>query len=309
MFGDKYDQTLSTEVANTRPGEQMTTVSLLLNGAFDRFEATVGRDDKEAGRGPGYVYFEVWGDDRLLVKSDAIGATRSPGGISSGTQQLTRRSPQDIETSVRGILQLKLVVRYASDLPQRGRYMDRAKGCVWANTRLTPAMGYIGKRASDPLRDALRLAALQLISTTMASLGQGEPSLRQFPLALGIAPLRPAESEDGEVAPEPMIRAALQELFVSASQNRQILFHPVERGGARLLSESFRANRPDVEETSALVDAGRKAGAALVVTGSYSGGPDGRVSLVLVDTRTGQKSPNVDVTIAALRSTKPLSTK
>jgi hypothetical protein len=308
-MGQRYEQSLLTEVSNVRPGEQVTTLTVLLNGAFDRIQATVGREEREAAKGNGYVYFEIWGDDRLLVKSDAIGALRSPGGLGGGPDQPVRRGNQDLEASLQGVLQLKLVTRYALDLPQRVRSMERARGCVWANPRLLPGVGYIGRRASDPLRDALRVALTRLTALTLVRLQGGDAGLRLFPLPVGVAPLRPTVAGTSETIPEPVVRAALQELLTEAQQNRKSLFRTLERKGARLLTETFPMSRAETDETGALVEAGRKAGAALVMTGSYTPGPEGRVSLYAVDTRTGVKSEPIEVTIASLRGASAVSVK
>ncbi|MDX1933555.1 MAG: NPCBM/NEW2 domain-containing protein [Capsulimonadales bacterium] len=298
----RFERALVTEVANIRPGEQLSKLSVLLNGDFVRFRATVGREEREASRGRGYVYFEVWGDDRLLARTEATGALRSPVGIGTA-EEPTRREPTELDVSTEGVLSLTLITRYASDLPQRGRDMDRARGCVWGNARLTPRPGYVGNRAGDPLRDALRLASARLIAGALAMSKADAPGLRMPPYRIGVAPLRQVGGSREGTVPEPVVRAVLEELLLAAQQGRGELFKSVDRKGARLLTEAFRPDRPEREEGPELTEVGRKAGATLVVTGSYTGGVGGRVLLMMWDTRTGRKYPSAEVTIASLRPT------
>ena len=208
MNGDTFAHAIVTEVGSAQPIEQTSTLRLHLGGAYGRFVATVGRDDNETGGGPAYVYFELWGDDALLFRSTPIRSHNFLVRARPGAN--TRKAPQAVDVSVRGVQSLRLIVRYAADIDQEGPQIVRGRGCVWGDARLLPATG--GDTAPAPtvnignLRDAVRGAAAQMAAQAASDLIADNKTT--LPVKLFIAP-PPDDS------PAPVRSAALREMLAT----------------------------------------------------------------------------------------------
>jgi hypothetical protein len=279
--GQRYDRSVVTEV-EPRHADGVTTLRLLLGSGFDLLRATVGRDDGYVGQGAGGAYFEVWGDDRLLYKS-GIMLSRKRAVRVGGSPLNVRLAPEEIEVSVTGVSVLRLVTRYAGDVPQRGANAGRARGCVWGDVRLMPRTDVAPLRAFDPVRDAVRSAAVQ-VTAAVAAAREADPgeAAPRLPLRVGIAPLR----TEGEPVDETAVRSALLSLLASARQGGSAVFTALSPRDQGKLPGGFAAgDDPD----AALTEAGRHAGADVVVAGSLTATADGRVELRAVDVRTGRR--------------------
>ena len=288
MGGYRYEHSLVTEVTNQRPEERASTLTLFLAGRYETFFATVGRDDDAARNGPGAVAFEVWGDEKRLYQSPPLTASRNRPRIlsSAGTQVL--HSPQELTVPVSGVRLLRLVTRYASDIPQSGNLANRAKGCAWGDARLTP-----GKRGrpDDALREALRAAAAQLTARLTALNLSGNLGSASKPLRVTIAPLSAASvlTQGGEFAApaEPTLRMALRLFLASARRGEEPLFvvsNARDEGRLPLLG----APRDDATD-QVLMQAGQKIGVDIIITGVYDWSVAAPIALYAVEMREGKR--------------------
>ncbi len=284
----RYERSLMTEVEN-RVGGRVSTLSLLLAGRYSTFYATIGRDDGETRNGPGAVVFEVWGDEKPLYQSQPMVSLRNRPQISGGLSGKVWRSPQELTIPIAGVRVLRLVTRYASETPQGGGLAYRARGCIWADARLTP--GVVG-RLEDPARDALRSAAIQL-SLQLANLNR--VGMEGRPLRFGVAPLISTSvsmSEAGQggeltTSAEPSLRTALREFLAGARRGGESLFTPVTlREEDRLIPPAtLRGEARDI----ALAAAAGKIGADVVITGEYDWAEGRPFALYALNVRDGKR--------------------
>lgn len=287
----RYERSLVTEVSDDRPEGRVSSLTLLLAGKYNSFSATVGRDENEARGGTGAVVFEVWGDNKPLYQGQPMVALRNRPQIGGGLSGRVLRSPQELTISVAGVRVLRLVTRYADEIPQGGGVANRAKGCVWADARLTP--GKIGK-PDDPARDALRTAALQLGGRLIAFNAAGDSAGEAGrPLRIAVAPLIPAssrgESQGGEFAAsaEPSLRIALRDFLARTRRGGEPAFAAVNRRDEEKLTVpgALRGGGRD----RALTDAASKIGADVVITGYFDWTDENPVALYALNVRDGRK--------------------
>jgi hypothetical protein len=289
--GVMYGHSLETEVVNgamARDREATLTVSLA--GRFDRFRATVGRDDNDHILGPGYCFFEVWGDGKLLFKSDAVRSSVTPVKVSTAIPK--RSTPQEVDISVRGVRYLRLVTRYATEFTQQARYVQRAMGCVWGGPRLLPlsdaAAGADAVRADPGLRAAVRSAALQVLAAL--------PPRAEDAAApkLGLTPLRIAGLDRDERFPaglsEPAVRALLADELFAVQNAAGPKALPLDRNAAARLAADLPADGKQRTDRARVADAGKRAGADLLLLGALALSPKGewQVSLQLTDAASGK---------------------
>jgi hypothetical protein len=279
--GQKYERSLMTEV-DPRQANGIATLTLLLGSSFDVLRATIGRDDADFARGAGGVYFEVWGDDRLLYKSGVLLSRKHPIRV-GGSPLNVRLAPEEVEVPVKGVNVLRLLTRYASDVSQRGSNAGRAHGCVWGDVRLMPRAGVASLRTFDPVRDAVRTAAVQVTAAVIAA-RDAEPggAAPRGPLRVGITPLH----AEGEPSDETAVRAALLTLLDAARRGGSPVFAALPRRDASKLTSGLTAGD---DSDAALSEAGRRVGADMIVAGTFTATKDGQVELRAVDARTGKR--------------------
>jgi hypothetical protein len=289
MEGQRYEQSVVTEV-EPRHADGVATLTLLLGESFDLLRATVGRDDRDVMQGAGGVYCEVWGDDRLLYKSPVLLSRKRPTQV-GGSPQNVRLSPAEIEVSLKGVSLLRLITRYASDVPQRGMNAGRAHGCVWGDLRLMPREGARALRTFDPVRDAVRTAAVRVTAAVIAARNaESNDSAARPPLRVGIAPLQ----AEGDVIDEAAVRSALLSLLASAHDGNGAIFSALSRRDEEKLTGGVAAaNAPD----ATLSEAGRRAGADVVLAGELAASKEGRLELRAVDVRTGKRLASTTVAL------------
>ncbi|MBC8104161.1 MAG: NPCBM/NEW2 domain-containing protein [Cytophagales bacterium] len=223
LDGAPFPRSLQTEAGGAKASDYLSVLTLKIDGKYERFQATVGREAEETRTGPAYAYFEVWGDGICLFRSTAIRSAQTLVTVPAGTS--TRKTPQAIDLVVRGARTLQLVTRFAAELDQQAVNITRARGCIWGNPRLltasaaaaaltaavpaataavTPAVVPADLKGSrrtppatpltaDPRRDAVRLAVLLLA----AGAGTGDTSREvaplspfRYPIKVALLPLR-----------------------------------------------------------------------------------------------------------------------
>lgn len=280
--GQAYTRALVTEAGNARPDERSSTLTLKLDGRYERFQATVGRDDTDALRGAAFAAFEVWGDDKPLFRSAPIRSSRTLVRTAPGAR--TRRAPEEIEVSVRGVALLQLVTRYAAELTQQAAQpLGQARGCVWGDARLiAPSSQLLLSGGGDSaLRDTLRLAALQVAGAAAAA----KPQNGRLPMRLGVAPLyfTPGSSSAGIPAERiAALRSLLEQQLLAARRGAAILFMPLTARQAAQATRALTVRGDQPEPTPAAIAAtGRQVRADCVLLGTLSRAGDDRWTLLL----------------------------
>ena len=301
MDGKAYPDSLITSVINnSQPTSQYSAITFLLGGHYDRFQATIGRDDVAQASGPAYCYFEIWGDGVKLYRSRAIGSSLSEVSLSNPLAGF--RKPQEIDIPVKGVQSLRLLVRYASNMTQQGRWINRAFGCVWGAARLIAAPATVADvtapAAESPLRASLRRAALRLLqsanmpaSVTPAS----APSLAVTPLrvdySLATSTIRSGESESD------MRQIVAQTLYGFHHEGASVVL-PVSNQTSDLLAHRLAPDSPERGDTAAVARLARENHADLVVFGAVrQKGADWLIMLQMLDTKQGKTISQVSVPI------------
>jgi len=284
--GTRYARALVTGVGATPAAVNTASLVLRLNGRYDWFEATVGRDDEEAGQGPGYVYYEIIGDGKTLYRSDrALRSSRFLVKATPGNR--TRKDAEDVRVSVRGVSHLQLVTRYALDLTQEAALVARARGCVWGDPRLTLAAvaatgsrtSVAGQSASDPLRAALRVAALRLAASAADLSG---PKTSETP-RLGVVPFR---LDRGATVSDTFLRAVVTDLLCAARRGDSALLAVASARDQNRLSAALppTGTAPSVRQ---IADAARRANMDIALTGALTEtGGVWRLEMRFIDVRS-----------------------
>jgi hypothetical protein len=281
----RYQHSLMTAVGNARKTEQTSTLILRLDGKYQDFRATIGRDDSEAVGGPGHVYFEINADGRPLFKSLAIRSPRNVVEVTPPANLRARSAPQEISVPIAGVTTLTLITRYASDLPQKAvPQIARAKGCVWGDARLIPLPATALKDAA--LRDTLREAILRLCGPLFNPVST--EAVRPLPLKLAIPPLRVPRSPRF-IYDEATMRSLAEDYLAAARRGATPLFTLLSEKDAKKLASSHPASRGAAVEP--VIAGARKMGANVVLLGTVlppgGGKPGWTLDLILADCAQG----------------------
>ena len=280
--GERFAHAMSVDVKDDPLGPgQSCGMTIPLMGKFARFQAMVGRDDEETAAGTAFCYFEVYADNKLLFRSDAIRSSLHRVLTVGGENKRLR--PQSVDVEVKGVRLLRLVVRYANDFKQQAveqQIVKRASGCLWYDAKLIPAEG--GgldterlKERDERIRTAARLAA----RTLRRQLQMLERSGPKVPV--GILPIR----DDFRVSPDdPLIRPQLAKvLFGGDPADGKAVGDPLPSEKAAELRETLRNFSPkSLRQIAFAAEQGRYAGAPYLVAGYIE---DNKLFLVLLDTR------------------------
>jgi hypothetical protein len=206
--GRRYARALLADLAVVPAEQRRAEATVWIGRRFARFAAIAGRDDGDAVRGPGLAVFEVYGDGRLLWRSDSpIGSVRAPVKTAGPKAPHVRTGPLAFEVSVAGVERLRLVARYAAEVTQEAPGVVRALGCAWADARLYPAGA--GDGSSEAGFDAaLASALLRLGSAALWRRGGAAAAgANPAPLRLAVAPL--PDVPRGAPQPDRAVRDAL----------------------------------------------------------------------------------------------------
>ncbi len=290
--GTRYARALVTGVGAAPANVHAATLMLGLNGRYDWFDVTVGRDDEESALGPGYVYYEIIGDGKTIYRSDrAFRSSRFLVRASPGNR--TRKDPENVRVSVRGVERLQLVTRYALDLTQEASLVARARGCVWGDPRLTLAVSSgkasaPPKSVSDPLRAALRIASLRLAASA-ADLpvlkNQGTPRL-------GVAPFRLAS---GATISGAFLRAVVTDMLCASRRGDTALLAAAPAREQNRLAQSLPPTGAE-PSVSQIAEAGRRAHVDLALIGALNEANGvWRLEMRLVDVRTQTAGASVSI--------------
>jgi NPCBM/NEW2 domain len=280
-----YEHAMSVDVKDdpTGPGESCG-MSIPVQGKFLRFQATVGRDDAQSKQGTGFCYFEVYGDAKLLFRSDAIRSSLWRVVTNEGGAK--RIHPQELDVEIKGVRLLKLVVRYANDFSQTatfstgvgGDHVKRAAGCVWCDAKLTSGEGAALdsnrlKERDERIRNAATLAA-KTLKRQLQALEGTRPNF-----SLGILPIR----EGFRVSPDDLLmRPQIAKVFFGGEFGRP-LGVPLEASKASELRESTKTLSPKSRyDLAGIAQQGRYANAPYLILGYIE---NERLYLLLFDTR------------------------
>lgn len=281
----QYEHAMSVDVKDdaSGPGESCG-MSIPVQGKFLRFQATVGRDDVQSKQGTGFCYFEVYGDAKLLFRSDAIRSSLWRVVTNEGGAK--RLHPQEVDVDIKGVRLLRLVVTYANDFAQRatfstgtsGDHVKRAAGCVWCDAKLITGEGAALDSARLKERDErIRTAATLAAKTLKRQLQTLVGTRTNFPL--GILPIR----EGFRVSPDDLLmRPQIAKVFFGGEFG-QPLGVPLESSTASELRERTKALSPKSPyDLAGIADQGRYANAPYLVLGYIE---NERLYLLLFDTR------------------------
>ncbi|WP_395094591.1 NPCBM/NEW2 domain-containing protein [Armatimonas sp.] len=283
--GKRFEHGMSADVKDDPmgPGE-ICGMTIPVQGKFLRFQAMVGRDDDEAKLGTGYCYFEVYGDNKLLFRSDAIRSTLYPVLTDEGGAKRTRPQPVDLE--IKGVRLLRLIVRYANDFKQTGTFaagptgdhVKRAAGCIWYDSKLISGAGATLDTARLKERDERIRTAAQLAARSLKrQLQVLEKPGTKFPLI--ILPIR----DESRVSPDDLlIRPQIAKVFFGSDDGRP-LGVPLEPEKTVELREILRNFSPkSLRELARAAEQGRYANAPYLIGGYIE---NERLYLILLDTR------------------------
>lgn len=295
-----FPRSLTTEVSNNAdPRDHTTTLTLRLDGRYDRLIATVGRDDRGHLNGPAYCYFEVWGDGRQLWKSEAIRSAVTP--VLAGASASKRKVPQELDVSVRGVLYLRLVTRYAREFSQQAPLVNRASGCIWGTPRLVPPPATTDRELipDEDLRIAVQTAALRLSSRIT-----GDAKYRgRLPLRLGIAPLRIEKGTlDLRVTAEDetALRAVLSNQLFSVKQGFENVFDPLKPADSAGIAAALPADGSARGSAASVSAIGRGFKADFVLFGALVRIASGwQIQVRLIETKKGDTVATETVSIGA----------
>ena len=285
--GQRFEHAMSADVKDdpAGPGEYCA-MTIPLQGKFLRFEATVGRDEEETKTGTGFCYFEVYGDNKRLFRSDAIRSSlyrviTNEGGVK-------RLRPQLVDVDVKGVRLLRLVVRYANDFKQTGTFsaslsgdnVKRAAGCVWCDAKLLTGAGAalntgLLKERDERIRTAARLAA----RTLKRQLRVLESPREKY--GIGLLPIR---DEFRVAADDLLIRPQIARVFFGdEAEDGPPLGEPIAPEKAAQLRDSLRSFTPkSLRSLAAAAEEGRYAGARYLIGGYLE---NEKLYLLLLDTR------------------------
>ncbi|MBB6052952.1 NPCBM/NEW2 domain-containing protein [Armatimonas rosea] len=283
--GERFEHAMSVDVKDdpSGPGE-LCGMSIPLQGKFLRFQATVGRDDEQSKLGTGFCYFEVYGDTKLLFRSDAIRSSLWRVVTNEGGAK--RLHPQSIDVDIKGVRLLRLVVRYANDFAQKatfstgvgGDHVTRAAGCVWCNAKLVTGEGAsLDKDRLKERDERIRTAATLAAKTLKRQLQAIEGAHPNF--LLGIVPIR----DEFRVTPDDLlIRPQIAKVFFGGEFGRPIGM-PLDSETAAELRESTKTLSPkSLPDLKRFAEQGRYANAPYLVLGYIE---NERLYLLLFDTR------------------------
>lgn len=292
--GVSYPRSLVTEVGRGGEGERTVALSLRLDGRYERFTVTVGRDDLDATRGAGLAFFEVYADDKPLYRSAApLRSPRAPVRIAPGVA--VRNKPERLALDVRNVRTLRLVTRYAAEIPQEGPTSQRARGCVWGDARLTPLPGAVAGASpsppGDPLRDSLRLLALQAASSAAA----GGAAASSAPLRLLVAPPAAPRGAPGGARRATEIAALLRDQVLAVRRGGVSLFRAPDSRQETAFSRAARSasSQDAAARTAALEAAARSAGGDILLVTSLLppvSGTAWRLEVRVVDLRAAARA-------------------
>lgn len=273
--------------------EQTSTLVIGAKGRYETLLATIGRDDSEAADGPACAYFEVWGDNRRLFRSDPL---RSPAFLVRTRPGVSvRQNAQEVRVDTRGVGELRLVTRYATDIGQTGANLNRARGCAWGDACFLPVTAPV-----DTFRDVLRPAVARLGAGAMAFARAGIPP-RTLPLRLAIAPFR-AGKNDLPGGTESAQALLLELLQAAHGPGGETVFQSIDRRAQSRLSSALSPSRAGTDSLAVIADAGKRANADLVVTGVYAPSTieagAGALELALVDIRGVVRVASASVSLA-----------
>ena len=283
--GERFEHAMTVDVKDDPLGSgQACGMSIPVKGKFLRFEATVGRDDEETRAGTGFCYFEVYGDSKLLFRSEAHRSKLYPVIVDDGRGKTFR--PQKLEVDVKGVRLLRLVVRYANDFKQKatfstgafGDHVKLAAGCVWCDAKLTTGEGASLDTAKLRERDErIKTAAKLAAKTLKRQLETQDRPGRNF--AIGLLPIR----DESRVSPDDaLIRPQLAKVFFSEDEGRS-LGTPLPPDKATDLREKLTNFSPkSLRDIARAAQEGRYAGAPYLIGGHIE---DEKLLLVLIDTR------------------------
>jgi len=298
-----FPHALITEVGGAGSSQTLSILALNLEGRYERFQASVGRDRSLSENGSAAAAFEVWADGTLLYRSAALRPSRGRNA-----------TLQPIDLLVRGTRSLQLVTRFADTETHTGNNGPvRASGCLWGDPRLSlptadtpvviaaappqpqpqptpqslspaatathpsPTTGKTTPKKEDLRRAAVRIAMLQLASGLLSPPGGATPPV--LPLRVALLPLRPCiplapPSRRGSSVVVRPADLSLQDLIVdqlpAARRGANVIFQPLSpRDTAAIVrtlppSVSTATATPSAEDLATVTAACRKKGAQAV---------------------------------------------
>ncbi|HVK01846.1 MAG TPA: NPCBM/NEW2 domain-containing protein [Armatimonadaceae bacterium] len=303
--GVSYPRSLVVEVeagrGRTAEEEQRAAsrLSIPLDGRYERFAVTVGRDDTDSERGGGLALFEILADDRPIYRSPLMRSSRTAVRVPPGVT--VRASPDRLDLDVRRVRTLHLVTRFASDIPQEGTMVRWARGCVWGDARLYGGGAPPPAAPLDPVRDAVRLAALRAAAAILAPTTPARPAAR-FPVRLAIAPLSAPRDFPGGGRRADEITRLLREQTVAVRRGGAPVFAALDRAQ----ESRFRRGLHEGDAASRAHAAARNVGAGALLVPTLvppSGGEPWRLELRL--TRLYSGAPNSPASTTAITVSLP----
>jgi len=294
LNGIPYDHSLMTAAINNfQPITQFSAVTFALPGSFARLQATIGRDDEEQQFGPAYCYFEVWGDGQRLFRSRAMRSSVSPVFSDGGRPR--ESVPVDIDVPIQGVKSLRLVVRFATDITQEARYINRAFGCTWGDARLIPSRPSKGQ-PDTPLIIALRRAAIRLISgREVTSETLPPPHLYIAPVHVTSAASAPAAQDDSDSRAHDIIAQTIYSLH----RGETPLALPVLEPDAAALAQALSSQKMDAPPAKELPELTRNARVDYVILAAIRiAGDDQIVALQLVEASRWKTVNRVEIPVS-----------
>lgn len=291
------------------PAAQSSYAVYNLNGQFETFAATVGRDDGKVTQGVGLVYFDVYADGRRIYHSRASKGAATDVTAPGAEARVTAR-PQEIRADVKGVRTLKLVAAYAGELTQTGSgSLYYGMGCVWGDARLLSshavrldaqgapqtALQPTAAALADPLFSLHPRASLALL----LELDRKLKGRKRGPISVVIGPLKVIGSQHPEPAAD-----ARTDLLQALLNNNRLRARYRALDTARydaILTKQGVADPPNAPAVF-LARAARSMAAQVVVTGTISHRRDLILySLRLLDAKDGQ--PRAAASVDAMRFT------
>ncbi|MDX1934611.1 MAG: NPCBM/NEW2 domain-containing protein [Capsulimonadales bacterium] len=284
MYGIVYDHCLMTGVQNhTAPGQRFASITIPLDGSYERFQATLGRDDREHLMGPAYCAFEVYGDGVKLFASDPISSSISPVIVDNAAYR-KRKTTQDIDVPVRGVRSLRLVTRYVTEFSQEARFVHRALGCVWANARLIRP-----KSRSGYDWDSVALRAAIRLTGGLRAKSDGSPVTYR----VAITPLRvdPVAARSGfmPASTETELRAAILRQVCAIRHKDGTQYAPLSEEEQKAVTVALPAESPLRRKTEVITAIARGANADCLIFGAVDQRDTAwALTLRLIDVGTGK---------------------